>query len=751
MNHEPRQIFSFAGFELDAARRRLVRDGEVITLHAKAFDLLTYLVENAGRVVSRDEIFDAVWNGQFVEESNLTVQISALRKILQEQKDAPRFLTTVPGKGYKFIADVQTDEEIVIENHSLSRIIIREEEETSREGEAEKGRKGERESKTFLKKISASPVRLFSPSKILAALVLLLIGGAAVWFYSLRDSRPAAAVPPSERQMTTHIFTTEGGGIPWRVAISPDGKWLAYVQRVKGLYALWLGELETSHSIQIIPPLDRFYEYLSFSPDGKNIYFTARDDNHPRWTLMRVPVLGGAVRELLADAHSAITFSPDGQQIAFLREYEDADKNSLVIADAETGKNERILLTRETAEKFTSNGLAWSPDGKIIAVGAGQPKKQESNILAIRVADAAVEKIGDRGWNEEFNLVWLKDGSGLVLVDLSEGKNYESLQTWLVAYPAGTTRQITNESIRYSSYSLSVSSDDKMALLAIHHNPQIWRADGGDLGKARKILDGARLRQEGKGGLAVAPDGRIFYIARTNGGTNVWEMSADGDNQRQVTPTQNGADDFQVSVTADNRYLVFVSNRSGKGEIWRANLDGSNLKQLTNGGRNFQSTVSPDGKWVFYTSFRGSGKTTLWRVSIDGGEPQQLTTEETSWAAVSPDGKFIAAVYGKMLDAFDSRIAVYAFDGGNPLKIFTASRFGVLERRLRWSPDGLGIIYKDRLQGLWLQNLNSGKPELIKNSDNLKFYYFAFSPDGKNLYYSGGSEMREIVIAENFR
>jgi Tol biopolymer transport system component len=289
-----------------------------------------------------------------------------------------------------------------------------------------------------------------------------------------------------------------------------------------------------------------------------------------------------------------------------------------------------------------------------------------------------------------------------------------------------------------------------MALLAIHHNPQIWQADGGDLSKARKILDGARLRQEGKGGLSVAPDGRIFYIARTNGDTNIWEMSANGENQRQVTPSQKGAEDFQVSVTADSRFLVFVSNRSGKGEVWRANLDGSNLKPLTSGGRNFQPTVSPDGKWVVYTSAR-DGKPTLWRVSIEGGEPQQLTTEETSWAAVSPDGKFIACVYGKILDAFDSRIAIYAFDGGSPLKIFTASRFGLLERRLRWSPDGAAIIYKDRLQGLWQQNLNSDKPERIKNSDDLKFYYFAFSPDGKNMVYSGGNEMREIVIAENFR
>src|SRR5215203_5529955 len=123
MNHESGQIFSFAEFELDAPRRRLVRDGETLNLHAKAFDLLLFLVENAGRVVSRDEILQTVWDGQFVEESNLTVQISALRKILHDSKQTPKLLVTLPGKGYKFIGEVQEGEEIVIESHKFARLV----------------------------------------------------------------------------------------------------------------------------------------------------------------------------------------------------------------------------------------------------------------------------------------------------------------------------------------------------------------------------------------------------------------------------------------------------------------------------------------------------------------------------------------------------------------------------------------------------------------------------------------------------
>ena len=81
--------------------------GKTVPLNAKAFDLLAFLAENAGRVVTKDEILDAVWKNQFVEEANLKVQMSALRKALGERKDEHRFLITIPGKGYKFIADVR--------------------------------------------------------------------------------------------------------------------------------------------------------------------------------------------------------------------------------------------------------------------------------------------------------------------------------------------------------------------------------------------------------------------------------------------------------------------------------------------------------------------------------------------------------------------------------------------------------------------------------------------------------------------
>jgi len=131
MTSEKRQVYEFDNFRLDAAERQLSRDGEPVTLPSKAFDLLFVLVENSGRLLEKEEIYKRVWGDQVVEESNLTVQMSAIRKALCERTQNPRYIVTVPGYGYRFVGNVVSldeDREVVIETETLSRIVIEKEE-----------------------------------------------------------------------------------------------------------------------------------------------------------------------------------------------------------------------------------------------------------------------------------------------------------------------------------------------------------------------------------------------------------------------------------------------------------------------------------------------------------------------------------------------------------------------------------------------------------------------------------------------
>ena len=108
------QIFSFGEFELDGSKRLLRKGGKPVPITSKVFDLLWVLVLNHGRLLTKDELLDTVWEGLFIEENNLSVHISTLRKIFGEKKGEHNFIVTLPGKGYQFIAEIQGDNGIAL-------------------------------------------------------------------------------------------------------------------------------------------------------------------------------------------------------------------------------------------------------------------------------------------------------------------------------------------------------------------------------------------------------------------------------------------------------------------------------------------------------------------------------------------------------------------------------------------------------------------------------------------------------------
>src|SRR6185503_13519259 len=108
MPHSPR--FEFGPFQLDLNDRLLTRAGEVISLRPKATEILVKLVTNAGQLIKRDELLKEVWPDTFVEESNLSQTIFTLRKALGDDRTEPRYIETVPRRGYRFVAAVKDEE-----------------------------------------------------------------------------------------------------------------------------------------------------------------------------------------------------------------------------------------------------------------------------------------------------------------------------------------------------------------------------------------------------------------------------------------------------------------------------------------------------------------------------------------------------------------------------------------------------------------------------------------------------------------
>ena len=118
-------IYRFNQFELDTDHRCLLRGGEHVPLSAKGFDLLCQLVENGGKVLTKDELLESVWPGQFVEENNLSVQVSALRKLLSDGSGSQQYISTISGRGYSFVAPVERDDsDLIVEQRTFERVIV---------------------------------------------------------------------------------------------------------------------------------------------------------------------------------------------------------------------------------------------------------------------------------------------------------------------------------------------------------------------------------------------------------------------------------------------------------------------------------------------------------------------------------------------------------------------------------------------------------------------------------------------------
>jgi DNA-binding winged helix-turn-helix (wHTH) protein len=130
VSQSKQRFYYFANFHLDTTERGLWRADKLIALKPKQFDLLLYFIENAGRVIKRDELLDAVWTDTYIEENTLTRNISWLRKLLEDGANGENIIETVPKRGYRFAVQViQSDEptrfdieEVIIEEQIIQHL-----------------------------------------------------------------------------------------------------------------------------------------------------------------------------------------------------------------------------------------------------------------------------------------------------------------------------------------------------------------------------------------------------------------------------------------------------------------------------------------------------------------------------------------------------------------------------------------------------------------------------------------------------
>jgi len=318
-------LYEFERYRLDTAKRLLTSAGQVVLLKPKTFDLLLALVESHGRVLTKDELMKMLWPDTFVEEANLSFQVSALRKAFGEERQ--HWIETVPKHGYRFSAPVV--------------------------------------------EVTPEPVEPREPGKparrtlaITVASLCLAIAGAVAWL-KLGDSGP---VPRSEL-----VRLTSDAGLSTDPALSPDGRLVAYAsdRGNAGNLDIWVRQLSGGDPIRLTedPAEDR---EPAWSPDGSHIVF--HSERERGGGIYVIPALGGQP-VLLARHGRRPRYSPDGNWVAYW-------VGSLGIGHLTgRGSGKVFVVSAKGGEPFevqpqfaAARYPVWSPDGKwLLFAGSRDP------------------------------------------------------------------------------------------------------------------------------------------------------------------------------------------------------------------------------------------------------------------------------------------------------------------------------------------------------------------------------------------
>ncbi len=229
------------------------------------------------------------------------------------------------------------------------------------------------------------------------------------------------------------MFPSPTPAKPPQAAISPDGKYIASIQLDAGQQSIWLRNVPTKSNTQIVAPTDDRYDAVTFSPDGNSIYFLRRErDEIDVDSLYRLPVLGGAPERVIHDVDSNVSFSPDGARFTFVRYKRSEGEGDLMIANVD-GSGEK-MLAKQTAQISSPR---WSPDGKVIA--AVEPLTEDASTTTIETFDASSgqKSVLLKSGMLLDSLAWLPDGHALLVLAADATSNYNRRQIGIVSYPTG--------------------------------------------------------------------------------------------------------------------------------------------------------------------------------------------------------------------------------------------------------------------------------------------------------------------------
>ena len=481
--------------------------------------------------------------------------------------------------------------------------------------------------------------------------------------------------------------------------------------------------------MQIIPPSEDGFWKIKFSPDGEFLYFVRYG-----LTLYKMPKIGGVPVPIIRDA-GGFDISPDGSQLAFVRNPNTPEGTCSLLLATSSGEKERVLATREKPNCYKF--AAWSPDGTTIVSAVGQSDTGDANTELVEVdpTNGSERRIADMRWHHINSADWLSDKSAIVVAARTAVASPNQL--WKVSYPSGDIQKLSSDTSNYGQVNLTRDGNELLAVqtsLSSH----LYVAAADQLDKPARIAQAFH-------GLAWLPDDTIVYSSHADNNT-LWSIDPDLGARKQLT---FNTIDLAPAAAPSGGTVYYVASVGGVHHIWRMQTDGSAKQQFTHGLGEQSPSVSADGKWIYYQAI-GKAPTTIWRTSADGALTEQITKKHSTRPEVSPDGKRLAYFARDARDATRSVLEILSVEDIRVLGTFSLSGGTVSAGRLRWSPDGRSVFYatetRELTANIWQQPLDESAPRKLTNFDSERIFDFAWSNNGKRLGIIRGSWSDEVLL-----
>ena len=633
----------FGCFDLFVETGELRKDGMRLKLSGQAVDVLLLLATNPGKLVSRQELQQNLWPGASYgdPEHGLNAAVNRLRETLGDSATEPRYVETVPGRGYRFIAAIEPPG-------------VTAEAETS--------------------KLPPPPRPLWRKRKttIVVAASIAIAGLLYPWI-----------APPIERarrlselQQLKVVPLTALPEIVMSPTFSPDGSQIAFVwwggnpSGSGELYAKVIGNdnpLLLTHSPVGLNTLSAVW-----SPDGRNIA-ACRAAGTANDGIYLISPLGGTERKIGSNCGSiflggALSWSPDGKQLAFL---------NYSAADGTFGLSILSLDTLEPAPVKTNCKKAmlpaFSPHGDYLAWACAD-NPNTTPVYLKRLNNGRITELF-RSAEGVAGLAWSSDERRLVFT-----RGFPVGDLWEVAL-ASPNRPVKLP-FGYDAKDLAVSfTSHRLAYEQVHTNTNIWRLDlSQPQAPAEKVVTSSREQT----GPEYSPDGtKITFQSDRSGNHEVWVSNSDGSNAMQLSS-------FGIRFTGTSRWspdgklIAFDSWAADEANIYLVDPHGGVPHKLDIDVRgNNEPSWSHDGKWIYFVNGYDAGSPRIWKVASTGGHALQLTRNPGVMPFESPDGRYVYF-------SREGRLWQVATDGAGEQQV---QGMPVMTNDDAWSPFGSGIYF----------------------------------------------------------